>query len=243
MKIIFNADDYGYSKGVNLGIIEAFQNGIVRSATMMANTPGFDHGVRLLESSPDLKIGVHLVLTHGRSLGGVYQTITDAKGNFLTLSELTNRANTGQIDLAEVEQEYTLQIQRILGARIRPTHFDGHHHTHLLPGILDITANFARKHDVALRGCNQQIPRGIKTVAFSDDFFGDNSTLEHLELMLSKCSADTEFFCHPAYVDSYLYKKSSYSLGRMGELETLTNPKAKEIIDKFGMTLATFADL
>ncbi|GAA0346175.1 hypothetical protein GCM10008931_41800 [Oceanobacillus oncorhynchi subsp. oncorhynchi] len=39
-KLIINADDFGYSKGVNFGIIESYKNGIVTSTTMMTNMPG-----------------------------------------------------------------------------------------------------------------------------------------------------------------------------------------------------------
>lgn len=38
-KLIVNADDFGYSKGINLGIIEAHREGIVTSTTLMTNMP------------------------------------------------------------------------------------------------------------------------------------------------------------------------------------------------------------
>ena len=104
--IIFNADDFGYCKGVNLGIWEAYRNGLVRSATMMANMPGFDHAANLALSDPGLKLGVHLTLTAGKSVGGVYKTLTDAEGKFLPLIEVERRAETKTLDLTEVENEY-----------------------------------------------------------------------------------------------------------------------------------------
>jgi len=243
MKIIFNADDYGYSRGVNLGIIEACENGPVRSATMMANTPGFAHGAGLLAHAPHLRIGVHLVLTYGIALGGGYKTITDADGNFFTKNEVESRAMAGEIDLNEVEREYALQIKKILDAGIRPTHFDGHHHTHILSGIADVTYSFARKYSLPVRMCNQPNPPDIKAIAFADTFFGDNATVSHLDFALANLSADTEFMCHPAYIDSYLHAKSSYCLGRMGELATLTNPAVMTLIDKYGHVLANYADI
>ncbi|TGU42153.1 ChbG/HpnK family deacetylase, partial [Mesorhizobium sp. M00.F.Ca.ET.186.01.1.1] len=42
MKLIVNADDFGYSKGVNLGIIEAHRAGVVTSTTTMVNMGGFE---------------------------------------------------------------------------------------------------------------------------------------------------------------------------------------------------------
>ena len=40
--IIVNADDFGLDAAVNKGIMEAFSSGILSSATIMANCPGFE---------------------------------------------------------------------------------------------------------------------------------------------------------------------------------------------------------
>lgn len=49
-KVIFNSDDFGYSYGVNYGIVDAYQRGILTSTTLMANMPGFEHAVKLKKS-------------------------------------------------------------------------------------------------------------------------------------------------------------------------------------------------
>ena len=77
--VIINADDFGYSQGINLGIIEAHKNGILSSTTMMANMPGFEHGVELAKNNPKLGIGVHLNLTCGKPLLDNVPSLTDYK--------------------------------------------------------------------------------------------------------------------------------------------------------------------
>ena len=70
-KVIFNSDDFGYSHGVNYGIMDAYQRGILTSTTLMANMPGFEHAVKLRKemprkaesSDPYLIISIHLTLT------------------------------------------------------------------------------------------------------------------------------------------------------------------------------------
>ena len=47
MKLIVNADDYGMSRGVNLGIIEAHKNGIVTSTTLMVTMPEVEQALLL----------------------------------------------------------------------------------------------------------------------------------------------------------------------------------------------------
>ena len=245
MKIIFNADDYGYSKGVNLGIIEAYENGLVRSATMMANMPSFEHGVALWKSCSGLKIGVHLVLTTGASLGGVYNTITDNSGNFLRLSEIVQRANANTLDLSEVEKEYTLQIEKILAAGIPITHLDGHHHTQNLPGNVQVLLALAKKYNIPVRANDRVLANshGVKSPVFDETFHGDNVTMHHLEHILSSCKETTEIMCHPAYLDNFVYSNSSYNIQRIKELEILTCPSAKMLVEKYSHTLGDFQDL
>jgi len=236
MKIIFNADDFGLSKGVNFGIIDAYENGLVRSATIMANMPGFDHGVSLWKSSPGLKIGVHLVLTSGVSLGDSYKTITDGGSNFLNQATIFQRAKDSELDLSEIEKEFTLQIDKILAAGIPITHFDGHHHVQTLPGVADIVTRLAERHGVAVRAFGN-------SPTFDGTFYGEAATISQLEHILSTCTENMEIMCHPAYLDSFLYNNSSYNIHRMKELDVLVDPRAKVLVEKYGHTLSSFADL
>ena len=82
MKVIMNADDFGFSKGVNLGILEAFQRGVVSSTSLMVNMPGFDHAVELMKQYPELKVGIHLVTSVQYSILKGLKTVTDENGHF-----------------------------------------------------------------------------------------------------------------------------------------------------------------
>lgn len=57
-----NADDLGYAKSVNRGILEAHRDGIVTSASLMVDAPGAADGVRLIREAPGLSVGLHAVL-------------------------------------------------------------------------------------------------------------------------------------------------------------------------------------
>ena len=249
MKVIFNSDDFGYSKGVSLGILEAYKNGVVRSTTIMAGMPGFDHAVGLAHENPGLKIGIHLTLTTGKSVGGVYKTLTDDDGNFLHLTEVERRAKMGETDLAEVESEYEAQIQKVLAAGLRPDHFDSHHHTHNLPGIVTVFLRLAKKYGVKVRIYDKGLLSGefaeVKTTgAFDDTFFGETITIDDLKRILSTCDAGSvEIMCHPAYVDHLLYSSSSYNIQRVFELEVLTSPELMSFIADQGIELCSFGEV
>ena len=60
-----NADDFGFTRDVNQGIIEAHQRGILTATTLMATGDAFEDAVRLARENPTLDIGAHLVLVGG----------------------------------------------------------------------------------------------------------------------------------------------------------------------------------
>jgi predicted glycoside hydrolase/deacetylase ChbG (UPF0249 family) len=59
--LIVNADDFGYSYGINKGIIEAHTNGIVTSTSVMVDAIAAEEAAGLAEY-PDLSVGLHFVL-------------------------------------------------------------------------------------------------------------------------------------------------------------------------------------
>jgi len=67
-QLVVNADDFGFTRDVNQGIIEAHQQGILTAATLMANGDAFDDAVRLARENPGLDVGAHLVLIGGGAL-------------------------------------------------------------------------------------------------------------------------------------------------------------------------------
>ena len=67
-KVIINADDFGLVQGVNEGIVKAHQEGILTSATLMANMPGFDQAVEIARANPELGVGVHLNILRGQPI-------------------------------------------------------------------------------------------------------------------------------------------------------------------------------
>lgn len=247
MKLIMNADDFGLTRGVNFGIIDAYQSGIVRSTTLMPGGAAFEHAVSLAKENPGLGIGVHLTLTYGKPILSGHKTLTDAAGNFLKLSMVESRDY--KADPSEVEKEYIAQIEKVLAAGLKPTHLDSHHHTHMLDINLPIFFKMAEKYNLPVRLRNQE-QRGQKTEIkcpekFEESFFGDTVSLEYLQKILieSNKAASIEVMCHPAYVDEPLYKGSSYNLPRTKELSVLTSEEIKIFINENKIELTNFTNI
>ena len=149
--LIVNADDLGWTAGVNRGILEAFHHGIVTSTSLLANGAAFDEGVEAARTAPGLGIGVHLNLTDGPPVADreSVASLLNEHGEFAGSPEslLLRRTRRGLL-LQEVESEWDAQIQKIRAAGIAPTHLDGHKHVHMLPGLFEIALKLAKKHEI-----------------------------------------------------------------------------------------------
>lgn len=140
-RLIVNADDFGFTSGVNRAIVEAHTTGVVTSSTLMANGPVFDEAVQLAKSLPNLSIGCHVVLIDGQPVldsGRLpsLTTTTPAPRFRDGLKMFAARALAGLMDPEEIAAEAGAQIRKIQTAGIALSHFDTHKHTHLFPKIL-----------------------------------------------------------------------------------------------------------
>jgi hopanoid biosynthesis associated protein HpnK len=150
--LIVNADDLGWTSGVNRGIAEAHRRGIVTSASLLANGPAFDDGIAIARALPALGVGIHLNLSDGAPVAETKNvlTLTDKEGQLSGGPEqLLLRLARRKLKLAEVEREWDAQISKIRTAGISPTHLDGHKHVHMLPGLFSIALKLAKKHSIA----------------------------------------------------------------------------------------------
>jgi predicted glycoside hydrolase/deacetylase ChbG (UPF0249 family) len=135
VRLIVNADDFGFSDGVTRGIIEAHAAGTVTSTSMMANGLDWESAVRFARATRTLDVGVHLNLVQGRPLLRV-PSLTDRRtGELLPLGALARRTLARRIDRDELAAELRAQIERVRQAGISVTHLDSHRHAHVLPGI------------------------------------------------------------------------------------------------------------
>lgn len=149
--LIVNADDLGWTEGVNRGIVEAHRNGIVTSASLLANAAEFRAAVELTRSVPGLGVGVHLNLSDGAPLAGraSVPSLVNQAGEFEGGPEsLLLRIATRALALSEVEKEWDAQIGRVRDVAVQPTHLDGHKHVHMLPGLFEIALRLAKRHAI-----------------------------------------------------------------------------------------------
>jgi hopanoid biosynthesis associated protein HpnK len=141
-RLIVNADDFGFTAGVNRAIVEAHTRGIVTSATLMANGRAFEDAVDLAKTVPRLSVGCHVVLIDGQPVLDSEHlpsltTMSSGNARFRDgLKAFAVRALSGRLNAEEIEAEAGAQIRKLQSAGIVVSHFDTHKHTHLFPAVL-----------------------------------------------------------------------------------------------------------
>lgn len=150
-RLIVNADDFGLTAGVNRAIVEARKDGVVSSATLMANGPRFDDAVEAARSAPTLSVGCHVVLVDGSPVSPpeAVDTLVAIRSDhpekfYSRLSAFSARAMFGGFDRDQLVTEITAQIRKIQAAGIQVTHLDSHKHTHIFPEVLVAMLRAAR---------------------------------------------------------------------------------------------------
>jgi hopanoid biosynthesis associated protein HpnK len=136
--LIVNADDFGFTSGVNRAIVEAHTLGVVTSSTLMANGKAFAEATDLAQRTPGLSIGCHVVLIDGEPVLPPDQipTLTSSLRFRDGLKQFAARSLAGRMSAEEIAAEAAAQIRRIQSTGISVSHVDTHKHTHVFPQIL-----------------------------------------------------------------------------------------------------------
>jgi len=168
-QLVVNADDFGISRGVNRGIVEAHRTGLVTSASLMANLPSAEDALTRAAICPDLGLGLHLTLTAGRPLCPPEQvpTLVDADGRFFVLGTLLARLSLGKVHADDLRLELTSQVEWALRRGIRPDHVDSHHHVHVHPRVAPLVIALAREHRVGWVRCPMEAGPAPSVLALS----------------------------------------------------------------------------
>jgi predicted glycoside hydrolase/deacetylase ChbG (UPF0249 family) len=255
-KLVVNADDFGFTRDVNQGIIEAHRRGILTATTLMAVGDAFADAVRLAKETPTLDVGCHLVLVGQAPFP-------------MSISELVPAVMLGRI---RIYDELAAQVRKIVDAGISPTHLDTHKHTHLLPQVLDAVARVSEEFRIPwvrrpfdFRGQ----PGGIgwknalmhlrsggfaRTLAKhkcrSTDWFagfrvtGNYNASTLATILRALPEGSTEFMCHPGVLGSELqWAHTRLKQSRQDELAALTSTEVRVAIDEAGIRLSRYKDL
>lgn len=249
MRLIVNADDFGLTKGVTLGILDSMEKGIVTSTTALVNSYYFEEGINKAMVKGIEAIGIHLTLTLGKSVlppEQIYSIVREDGTFYKSIGDIK------EINYSHVKKELEAQLLKFTKHYQNPTHIDGHHHFYMFNmEILNIVIELSQKYDLPLRCVSPELKKyyslhGVKTTDnIILDFYGENISVEALTSALNKIpgSNTAELMCHPAFVDEELMILSTYNTLRSNEYLILVSDEVKEFIYASNIELISFREL
>ncbi len=229
-RLLVNADDFGWSRSVNAGIVEAHADGVVTSTSVLAAGSAFDHAVESLAAAPDLSVGVHLNIYRGAPVlpADRVDTLLGEDGSFPGDWHVTVRKlATGAIDIDQVEAEFSAAVERVIEAGIKPQHLDSEKHLHHWPSVFDAACRVATRYGIPRVRIVREpaslsaIPMGLSALgrrnvrvarsfglSFADATVGVTSApcstddLRRILGTMPRGATDIEFVCHPGRIDA-----------------------------------------
>ena len=225
--LIVNADDFGSSRGVNRGIVEAHEHGIVTSASLMVYGDAAGEAAAYSRARLELGIGLHVDLRSWRVQRRPWSPVATAEKLKVSVAkELRNQLE---------------EFQRLLGRN--PSHIDTHHHRHRIEPLRSIFSELARELEIPLRHVTPAI-------RFCGDFYGHDGRGQPrpeailpdalVELLGRLPSGVTELGCHPGYTDGL---DAWYRDERVQEIRSLCDARVRAAVERLGIRLISFADI
>ncbi|MBR3119871.1 carbohydrate deacetylase [Oceanobacillus profundus] len=242
--LILNADDFGLTPGITAGILYAYQHGILTSTTVMVNTEFAKESLAEAKHFPNLGIGLHFVLDFGKPISANVNSLVDQNGDFLKGEELIQSAKR-----QDIKKELQAQLDLLYKWNGQVTHIDSHHHMHLhIPEAWEAVMEIGQKYKLPVRTFTEKKLPGSKVTAsdyFHYDFYGEEHvSLKYMMKIISEMKLGvTEVMCHPAFLDPWLMKTSSYNLTRMKELGILVDNRLKQCLQKHAIELINYGGL
>jgi predicted glycoside hydrolase/deacetylase ChbG (UPF0249 family) len=224
--LIVNADDFGRSAGINRGVFQAFDHGIVTSASLMVRWPSSVEAAEFARLHPQLGVGLHVELGEWFYQSGAWQCRYEV-------------VPIDDIAAIELELKHQLETFRSLTGQ-EPSHIDSHQHVHLRPALRPVFLALSKNAGVPLR-------RVDSPAKYCGDFFGQTrhgaplhgaiDTRALLALLQQLPAGITEIVCHPAVaVDT----DSGYGRERVLELDALCDPEVLALVDRLGICMSSF---
>jgi predicted glycoside hydrolase/deacetylase ChbG (UPF0249 family) len=227
--LVVNADDFGLSEGVNRGIIEAHEHGIVTSASLMVRWPAARAAAEYARGRGTLGVGLHVDMGEW-----IYR-----EGEWRPLYEVVRLDDAAAV-WAELERQVET-FRRLLGRD--PTHLDSHQHVHRDEPLRSMLSKIAEKMSVPIRHITGKY-RYVGDFYAQDnhgrswpEWIGVDSLIGILKSLPRGVS---EMCCHPGYARGL---ETSYAREREQEIRTLCDVRVMQAVKDLGLNLCSFEDV
>ncbi len=265
-RLIVTGDDFGASLPVNEAIETAHRDGILTAACLMVGAPMAEDAVERARRSPNLRVGLHLVVVRGRPVLAPERIpdLVDGDGRF-----------DGNLVRAGFRYYFLPRVRRQLAAEIRAQfeafqatglvldHANAHNHMHLHPTVLRLIVDIGREFGLAAVRLPHEPGGGIflapwialmkrrlrrTGLRFNDFIFGirdagrmDGDALRRIIATLP--DGVSEIFLHPATGRWAEMESEAAGFRFEDEFKALVDPAVRAAVAKAGAELIAFGDL
>lgn len=246
MKLIINADDFGFSESINNGIIDAYKEGLISSTTIMINMPYSEDAILKWKENDSLGLELHINLTQGLPISNNVNSLVDKNGIFHKHRKIEN--NEVEVTYEDAYKEIKAQIDKLLSYEVRIDHLDYHHFIHLNQSIRTALLDLALEYNLPLRTTDSDFKEEVKSLGiktpdiFSFDFYNEGANWKSIVNFVEnhkECSS-IEILTHCGYIDEDTKQRTSYILREI-ELNELRKLKHNSFYKKYN--LSKYSDL
>lgn len=109
MKLLTQSDDYGFTRGVTCGILDAIENGVVRNTGLFVNMPESEHAASFIQDYPQVCFGIDFNIVSGDPVSDpeLLPDLVDQDGHFIRSTVKMADPRFGKEELWPYEQVLT----------------------------------------------------------------------------------------------------------------------------------------
>lgn len=235
--LVVNADDFGLSRAVCDGVVEALDRNNISDLSIISNGVAFEYGVRLLKERHRRSCGVHLCFID-KELPLSFSPSWMKEGEHFHTRRwefLLQFAAHYKAALDFLKKELETQIEKVLQAGLAISHVDGHQHLHILPGVSALVVDLCRRYQIPFvripeadrqslsslgvqlfsnqlrRLADQQHLHYVRTFGFKTSGHLNREGIEHYLATIRRCDETAfELMTHPGFCDEEVRRKYSH---------------------------------
>lgn len=264
-KLLTQGDDFGFTRGVTLGIVDSIDRGVLRNTGLFTNMPAASFAVSFMKDRPQVCFGIDFNIVSGRPVAdpAALPHLVDDNGEFIRSTVRVKdprwQSEEGRAALFPYEEcrlEMRAQYARFLELTGRKP---GYLHAHsLMPETyLRVLRELAEETGIPYSNDIKE-KYGFDSVWKYQNFspsgrakvFDPVAQLAKTPLEDNLAHGDdflkspyVTIMGHPGYIDADLLSLTTLSLERCRDAEMMMSPRLKNWIEENHVELITYYDL
>lgn len=266
--VIIHADDAGMSHSVNRGTIEAMDQGVVSSASIMVPCPWFPEFARYARENPDKDYGIHLTLNsewewyrwRPVSDPSTVPSLVDEQGYLWDNVTLVAE----NVKVEDAERELRAQIERAKAFGVPLTHLDTHMGSAFSrPDLARLYVKLSLEYNLPVlvvrptehNGIDKEFPEAARLVEplaaagmpILDDVFQyyergsyEDRKAKYVQVLRGLKPGVTEIIIHCGFDDAELRAITSSSGLRDSDRRIFLDPEVRDVLRQENIELLTW---